>query len=148
MKKTLLVLTVLISFAAMSFKLTRQEDPIFKNLKVLPKNITKDQMDSVMKSYAAALDVKCNFCHVRKTDSLKTWDYASDGNKHKLVARQMITMTNKINEKYFNVTGKKNLEASLMVTCYTCHNGKPEPEVKPEPVRAQREKKAGTVDHP
>ncbi|MDB5197182.1 MAG: c-type cytochrome [Flaviaesturariibacter sp.] len=129
MKKTALAFIVLASFFAMSFVITEQDPPLYKNLKVLPKNITKEQMDSVMHHYTASLNVKCNFCHVRN-DSTKTWDFASDGNKHKLMARQMVTMTNELNKKYFDVNGSKDLSAALMVTCYTCHHGKIEPETK------------------
>lgn len=124
------VLTVLASFFTMSFVITEQEPPLFKNLKVLPKNITKEQMDSVMKHYTTALGVKCNFCHVRNEGG-KEWDFAADKNKHKLMAREMIKMTQDINKKYFDVTGAKSLNAALMVNCYTCHHGKKEPESKP-----------------
>jgi hypothetical protein len=143
MKRTALALTVLVAFFTMSFIITDQDDPIYKNLKVLPKNITAPQMDSVMKSYTAALGVKCSFCHVRN-DSTKVWDYASDARKHKLIARDMIKMTNEINDKYFDFTGKgsKDLNTALTVTCYTCHNGKPEPATKPE-LREQRPQQQG-----
>jgi galactose-1-phosphate uridylyltransferase len=83
--------------------------------------------------------VRCNFCHVRN-DSTKTWDFASDDNKHKLVAREMMTMTNQLNDKYFDMTGgKRDINTKLMVTCYTCHHGKTDPEtVAPNPPRQQR----------
>ena len=129
MKKIVLVLMVLTSFVAMSFVITK-EDPLYKNLKVLPKKITKEQLDSVMKHFTVALNVKCNFCHARTADG-KEWDFPSDANKHKLVAREMIKMTEKINKKYFDVGTGKGLSATYMVTCYTCHNGKSDPLTKP-----------------
>ncbi|RYE00781.1 MAG: c-type cytochrome, partial [Sphingobacteriales bacterium] len=126
MKKIIVLGSVLLGVLAMSFAM-RNEDPQYKNLKVLPKNITKQQMDSVMHHFSAAVGQKCNFCHVRNQET-KEWDMASDGNKHKLIAREMIKMTNKINDKYFEEAGNpKNLNTKLMVTCYTCHNGRPEP---------------------
>jgi len=132
MRKSALVIAGFIALITISLAFTEPQDRIYKNLKVLPKDITKTQMDSVMQSFTAALGVKCNFCHMRTADN-KDWDFASDGNKHKLVARDMIKMTNKINKKYFDVTGK-GMNASLMVTCYTCHNGKPEPATRaPKP---------------
>lgn len=106
------------------------DEPLYKNLKVLPKNTTKEQMDSIMKHFTASLNVKCNFCHVRNEEA-KTWDYASDKNKHKLISRDMMKMTTKINKKYFDVGGGKNSSTALMVTCYTCHNGHKEPEAMP-----------------
>jgi len=125
MRKTVLVIAGFVALISMSLAFTEPNDRIYKNLKVLPKDITKPQMDSVMQSFTAALGVKCNFCHVRTADNTD-WDFPSDANKHKLISRDMMKMTNKINKKYFDMTGK-GLNASLMVTCYTCHNGKPEP---------------------
>src|SRR5690606_23342798 len=37
--------------------------PPWKNLKVLPKDISKDSLDHLMKGYTLALGVKCNYCH-------------------------------------------------------------------------------------
>ncbi len=42
-------------------------------------------------------------------------DFASDENEHKLIARDMMRMTMKINKKYF-----RN-EKQDAITCYTCH---------------------------
>ena len=137
MKKTFAVILGFAAIITLSLAFTKKEDPVYKNLKILPKNITKEQLDSVMHHFTASLSVKCNFCHVRNEEA-KTWDFASDDNKHKLVAREMMKMTDKINDKYFDVTGsKKNkLDAQLMVTCYTCHHGNTDPATKapkPEP---------------
>jgi hypothetical protein len=133
MKKTWFITTCFVALVCMSFAVTKDE-PLYKNLKVLPKKTTKAEMDSVMKHFTVALGVKCNFCHVRTEDN-KNWDFASDGNKHKLVARQMMKMTSKINKKYFDVTENKGAQTALMVSCYTCHNGKAEPAVNPAPVQ-------------
>ncbi|MGN6165218.1 MAG: c-type cytochrome [Flavisolibacter sp.] len=133
MKKSLLVTLGLVAMVALSLAFTKQEDPKYKNLKVLPKDITEEQLDSVMHHFTASLNVKCNFCHVRKEGEAHP-DFASDDNKHKLVARDMMKMMDKINDKYFNVTGaKKSLDAQLMVTCYTCHHGSTEPATKAPP---------------
>ena len=126
MKKTFLVLLGLVMLTAVSMSFTGDKERLYKNLKVLPKDITKPQMDSVMKSFTVALNVKCNFCHV-KVEGTDNWDFPSDANKHKLVARDMYKMTSKINKKYFEYTGDKDDLAIQMVTCYTCHNGKKEP---------------------
>jgi len=131
MKKSFLVIAAFTAMIMLSLAFTKPDDPGFKNLKILPKNITKEQLDSVMNNFTASLGVKCNFCHVRTADK-KEWNFPADDNKHKLIAREMLTMTEKINKKYFDVTGK-GLGASQMVTCYTCHNGKPEPQVTPPP---------------
>lgn len=126
MKRSFLVMIGFIVVVSVSLAFTK-DDPPYKNLKVLPKDITKRQMDSVMDHFTASLGVKCNFCHVRNRET-KEWDHASDSNKHKLVARDMLEMTYAINDKYFDYTGsKRDLNTQLMITCYTCHNGNKEP---------------------
>ena len=131
MKHTLFVSLLLVAFVSMSFIITRDE-PLYKNLKILPKNITKLQMDSVMKSFTVALGVKCNFCHVRLNDEKQSWNFPSDSNKHKNIARQMMRMTSDINKKYFDVKNSKALNADLELTCYTCHRSKPHPAKFPD----------------
>ena len=102
-----------------------QDEPGFKNLKVLSKKTTHDQMDTIMKQFAKSLGVKCNFCHVPRTDDAKKLDFASDENEHKDIARSMLRMTNRINKKFFKG------DHGPSVTCYTCHNGHEEPEKFP-----------------
>ena len=134
MKKTVIVSLLFAAMISMSFGITSDE-PIYKNLKVLPKNINKMQMDSVMKHFTVSLNVKCNFCHTYNQE-LKAMDYASDANKHKGVAREMMKMTTQLNEKYFDVKDKTKLNAYQEVTCYTCHNGKVHPPKFPAPPKA------------
>lgn len=147
MKKTFIVPLALagVVFLASAFT-ARQEDPNYKNLKILPKDITHEQLDSVMHHFTGSLNVKCNFCHVRNEEK-KEWDWASDDNKHKLVARQMMEMTNSLNDKYFPYSGKaKDLKTVLTVTCYTCHHGATEPETKvPRRERPQARPAADSV---
>ncbi|MER3464966.1 MAG: c-type cytochrome [Chitinophagaceae bacterium] len=146
MKKIFLVLASFVFLILVSFAFTSKDDPQYKNLKILPKNITHEQMDSVMHHFSQSLGVRCNYCHMRNEET-KKWDFASDENKHKLVARNMMTMTNKINDKYFDVTGgKHDLNAQLMVTCYTCHHGATEPVSKAPPLvgNEQRPKQDST----
>ncbi|HEU4470888.1 MAG TPA: c-type cytochrome [Flavisolibacter sp.] len=136
MTRSLLVICGFALFLGLSLAFTgyRPDDPGYRNLQVLPKNISKAQLDSVMRHFTSSLNVKCGFCHVRN-DSTKAWDHASDGNKHKLIARDMMVMTNRINDEYFNYTGAvRDINTNLMVTCYTCHNGSKEPVVAPNPV--------------
>lgn len=139
MKKSFLVTLGFAAVITASLAFTADE-PIYKNLKILPKNITKEQIDSVMHHYTASLNVKCNFCHIRNEEK-KEWDFASDANKHKRIARDMMRMTNKINDNYFTLTGaKRDLNTQLMVTCYTCHRGSKEPVTKAPPHEKIEEK--------
>ena len=87
MKKTFLV-TVGMDCPYCHFFVIYRDEPKFKNLKILPKNITKEQLDSVMHNYSLSLGVRCNFCH-KHSDDFKEWDFASDENKHKLRAREI-----------------------------------------------------------
>jgi hypothetical protein len=129
MKKSLSTIAAFAVMITISLAFTK-DDPGYKNLKVLPKNITAQQLDSVMEHFSKSLGVTCKFCHIGD-EATDNWDFASDENKHKLVAREMMKMTDKINDKYFNMTGsKRDLNTPLMVTCFTCHHGKTEPEVK------------------
>jgi hypothetical protein len=132
MRRSLLVIIVLACLVMISLAFTKREDP-FKNLKVLPKNITKDQLDSVMKHFSVSLNVGCDFCHVENKEGTDM-DFAADDNKHKLIARDMLEMTYAINDKYFDFTGaKRDINSQLMITCYTCHNGSKMPATHPEP---------------
>ncbi len=85
----------------------------FKDLQVLPKTISKEELKAIMKAQAQALGVKCDHCHDMP-------DAAKD-TKHKAVARTMIKMTNEINAKFLKGMDHK-------VTCDTCHRGKETPE--------------------
>ncbi len=82
-----------------------------------------------MKFFSASLGVKCNFCHVRGTEGQNNFDFASDKIDHKLIARDMFKMTNKINKKYFREHKDANKIAGL--TCYSCHNGQENPATRP-----------------
>lgn len=116
------VVMTISAFTDASTNIVQQEKP--KNLKVLPKNISHEELETVMKGFNAALGVKCNFCHAPKSNGEKGLDFASDANHHKEVARQMMKMTKKINGKYF----KHEHEGMVQnITCETCHNGNKEP---------------------
>lgn len=108
----------------------KADEPGFKNLKVLPKNISHEQLDKVMHGWSASLGVRCDFCHVRN-EAEKKMDFPSDAKPEKKMAREMFKMMNKINQKYFDA--KKDSLGFVMtsgVNCYTCHRGDSHPEVK------------------
>ncbi len=95
----------------------------YRNLKVLPPEIPQERLLSIMRNYTASLGVKCTFCHVGVEGKRETMDFASDANKHKLIARTMMTMTRRINEQDLGVTDFTKSK----VTCYTCHRGAARP---------------------
>ncbi len=52
MKKTTIVITGFIAVIVLSFAFKQPDKPGYENLKVLPKNTTKQEMDSIMKLFA------------------------------------------------------------------------------------------------
>jgi cytochrome c2 len=125
-KKTITFSIILATVVMLSaFMPQQQQDPKPTNLKVLPKNISHDDLDKVMDGFKAALGVKCNFCHSPRKDNPKRLDFASDENPKKEIARDMMRMTNKINKKYFHETDKEGKLTNI--SCASCHNGKEEP---------------------
>lgn len=102
-----------------------------KNLKVLPKNISHEDLDKVMDGFKAALGVKCNFCHAPSKDSADHHlDFASDDKPEKNIARHMMKMTAKINKKYFSFNKDEKGETVPSISCITCHRGNPHPDGK------------------
>jgi hypothetical protein len=135
MKKTFLIASI-VCLISISFAF-RQNPPRYENLKVLPKNTTKKEMDTIMRHFALSLGVRCNFCHARNNDAQKSFNFASDSSKNKLVARNMYKMMTKINKKYFKPEDNENRDLSNnanripQVSCYSCHHGKENPENRP-----------------
>ena len=123
------VMFFLFVFVALGIAATTKPDEDYKNLKILRKDISHDDLHKVMHEFNDGLGVKCNFCHApSKEDSTKT-DYASDEKPEKAIARQMMKMTNKINKKFFHAKSKiGDVDALLAVNCATCHHGSPHPE--------------------
>ncbi len=101
----------------------------WKNLKVLPQDISKDSLNYLMKGYSNALNVDCNYCHAPQKDNPKKLDFASDEKIEKEIARGMITMTNDLNSKYFqpHFPDPKPNQVHV-VNCVMCHRGVSNPE--------------------
>ncbi len=102
--------------------ITAQESQ-YENLQVLPKDISKERLTGIMKSWTKALGVRCNACHVGEPGApLSTYDFASDEKRDKETARMMVKMTQAINEQHMSKLDKGNHKAS-QVSCATCHHG-------------------------
>ena len=133
---TIGLLSSVIFISTTAMKQGADEVKTFKNLKVLPKNISEKQLDAVMDSWKLSLGVQCGFCHSRNEET-KKMDWALDGKPEKEMARQMYRMTTNINKKYFKA-GKDSIGMimEMGVNCNMCHKGGAHPEVKaPEPMR-------------
>jgi hypothetical protein len=128
--KKILVASMLSAFMIIGMAATRpSDDKPKRNLKVLPKDISHDDLDKVMDSWKAALGVKCNFCHAPSKDSTsRHLDFASDAKPEKGIARHMFRMTAKINKKYFSFDKDDKGNTAPAISCMTCHRGSPHPE--------------------
>ena len=93
--------------------------PEHKNLQVIDKNISKDDLKKTMEGFAAQLGVKCQFCHVDE-------QYEKDDKKQKNDARKMIKLVLEMKARkleFFKTTVKESA-----IQCSMCHRGKPQPE--------------------
>ena len=103
--------------------------PPYKNLKVLPKTISRAQLLSTMKSFSQSLGVRCTYCHVGEdNEPLSAMDFASDKKANKAIARDMLRLVNRLNRRDLPAIGGLS---DPRVTCYTCHRGAKEPAKAP-----------------
>ena len=134
----LMAFLVIVSVAA----ITPNTPP--KNLKVLPKDISHDSLEYLMRSYNASLNVKCGYCHVKGSKE-------SDANPLKDVTRKMIVMTDEMNAKYLKtiVHPPTDTTAMQLVTCNTCHRGQAKPVVPVITISKEehKEHKEGKEEH-
>ncbi|MGZ3872494.1 MAG: c-type cytochrome [Mucilaginibacter sp.] len=128
-KKIIVTLSLSAVVAFVALTSMAPDDHQFKNLKVLPKKITHEQLEKVMHEWSGSLGVHCDFCHSRN-EAEKKMDFASDAKPEKEMARHMFKMMNKINQKYF--AAKKDSIGMVLesgINCNTCHRGTSHPEV-------------------
>ncbi len=118
----------------------------FTNLKVLPKNIGKEQLLATMRAFAGGLGVRCDYCHAEKKGQATAaaapgapqaapgapggappqLDFASDDKKEKRIARGMLRMVHDVNARYLEKISELADTASIprvQVQCVTCHHG-------------------------
>lgn len=94
----------------------------FTNLQVLPKDIPQSDLQTTMRGFAFALNVRCPYCHVQKADM--KMDFPADDKDQKKTARVMLQMVAIINRDYLSKIGK---ETPVRVECVTCHHGLTQP---------------------
>ena len=124
----LAVIAVIIFTGATAFSPSPKQGG-WKNLKVLPQDISRDSLFAIMDYYKGALGVKCGFCHAPDPATGKL-NFASDEKPEKETARYMMKMTADINKNFFNFNNSANPDTIRVVNCYTCHHGQPHPEEK------------------
>jgi cytochrome c553 len=102
--------------------------PAPTNLKVLPKDLTGDQVHEIMHKWEASLGTECSTCHAADPNNIgpngkPRLNFADDSKPDKDKARLMVKMVEDINNNY---VGK--IETSgAPVSCATCHRGHLEP---------------------
>ena len=104
------------------------EEPTPTNLKVLPKEMTGEQVHQLMHKWEAELGTECSTCHAadpnRKTPSGRpALNYADDSKPEKNTARLMYKMLEDINKNYISMVDN----AGVPVSCGTCHRGHLDP---------------------
>jgi hypothetical protein len=103
------------------------------NARALPANIGADQLRSTMVGFSRSLGVRCTFCHVGvEGQPLSTFDFPSDARPNKTLARGMIRMVARLNER--ELPAILGAAQAPRVTCYTCHRGSTTPETALPPL--------------
>jgi len=133
--KKIKVLSALAAFVFIGIAAVKQPTNVeFKNLQVLPKNISADSLDKIMDGFTVSMGKDdCNYCHV-KDKLTNTIIYEKDDKPEKEIARNMMRMTMDINKKYFQFNEEVTAAQVQAVTCYTCHKGQPIPDKEKKPV--------------
>jgi len=108
----------------------RGPQPAPKNLQVLPKDTTRQQINPIMRGFTRALGVRCPYCHVGEEGAdLSTFDFASDEKPTKKTARIMLQNLMETNTRLASVGDKPAGEPR--VSCWTCHRGETKPASPP-----------------
>ena len=99
-----------------------------KNLKVLPDDISRDDLTRTMRIWSRSLGVECDHCHVQpppaEPGGFSRIDFVSDAKPEKEIARVMLRMTQQLNTDTIARVARKN----SVVDCNTCHRGKAVPD--------------------
>lgn len=110
-----------------------QEPTAYKNLKVLDKDISREDLGKAMLQNLYGLGLPrrqregCLFCHVGSMDTpVGEWEFESDEKETKIKARVMMQMVEDINANYLPTLDGR-IDDSFRVTCATCHAGRTDP---------------------
>jgi hypothetical protein len=114
-----------------------REFPAPTNLKVLPRNLTGQQVHEIMEKWEGELGTGCRTCHAVDPKNVgpngrPRLNFADDSKEEKQTARTMYKMTEDINANYVS----KIDSSGAPVTCGTCHRG----HLGPEPFAPAPEK--------
>ena len=105
------------------------------NIQELPKDITVQQLIGVMRGFAGALGVRCQYCHVGEAGQpLSAFDFPSDEKETKRKARVMLRMLGRINGEHLAELETRG-EPEVVVECATCHRGQTRPRMTDDVLR-------------
>jgi len=122
-------LILLVKTFAQQQQQRKEQDEPPKNLKVLPKSTSAEDVHKIMRTISKSLGTRCDHCHVGTPQEGKPYpkfDFASDDKPEKDIARKMMVMVDSINTNYI---GKMGVDDFERVTCVTCHMGNLKPTV-------------------
>lgn len=128
MNRTLWKFGFLLALVAFTLTLNAQQTPpqgpppAPQNLKVLPKDMPRQQLIGIMGNWSRALGVKCDHCHAE--------DKASDDKPEKDVARAMVRMMINLRQNANEFLPDNRI---AKVSCWTCHRGSAKIEVPAPP---------------
>ena len=126
--KIVMLATVITLALTLNLYGQQQGPPPFapKNLKVLPKDITRQQLMGTMQAFNRSLGVTCAHCHAD--------DKSSDEKPEKDVARAMMKMMGGIKQ---NAAEYLPGDRAAKVNCWTCHRGSAKIEMPAPPTPPQ-----------
>ncbi len=97
-----------------------------ENLTVLPADFPAARLRAVMTGFTRALGVRCSHCHVGEEGApLSTYDFPSDDNPRKDVARTMLELLGDVNRTLDGI--ERSGPGKVNMWCHTCHRGRPRP---------------------
>lgn len=130
MKSTTFLILIMFSAAATAQQAQKDVFADPQNLKVLPEDISSQELGDTMKGFAMGLGVRCETCHVGEPNTpLETFDFASDEKAMKRKARVMIAMVREINTAHVARLDEIEAAQRVEVRCVTCHRGRPQPKL-------------------
>lgn len=104
-----------------------------ENLTVLPADFPADRLRAVMTGFTRALGVRCSHCHDGEDGKpLSTFDFVSDANPKKDIAREMLRMLGRVNESLTAIDFSRVERVNMW--CHTCHRGVARPQTLEEAV--------------
>ena len=138
--------------------------PAPTNLKVLPKDLTGQQVHEIMEKWESSLGAHCSSCHTADPGNIgpngkPRLNFADDSKDEKVVARLMVAMTEELNQKYFKQMPQHDHDHAdadhdhahgepPAVTCATCHRGHMHPEEFVPPAEEHGMASMPGMDHP